>query len=135
MTPRDTYVGSRAGYPPVVIHRFIIGTERKTARDLAACGGVTEVSSRSCAARKLARTLVAAGEADGPILACGSDGVLCYRVNSLHAFARTTLRENPLRIAPFDADEASRLRSFRTAGSEASNGPEQPTPAVQYHIP
>ena len=114
----ETHCANRAGYPPMMVHKFTIGTERKTARDVAECGPYRETSSRSCAARKLARVLVEVGEADGPVLAYGPDGALRYRANSLYAFARFTLAENPR--SHLTRHQAIPQGTFsRTAGSDA----------------
>jgi hypothetical protein len=87
------------------MHTIIISTERlhwSRVYDVATCGAYRAMSLKSCAARKLARDMVAAGEPDGPIEARGIDGKLRYTVSSLHAFAKFTLVENPrLRVVPW----------------------------------
>ncbi len=62
-----THAASSPGYPPMIRHVFTIATHPKTGADLARCGELATSSARACAARDLARRLVAAGEADGPI--------------------------------------------------------------------
>lgn len=76
-------------------HVIVISTDRKTAADVAECGGLRATSSRFCAARKLARLMVENGAENGPVEARGADGELRYTVKSLHAFAKFTLTENP----------------------------------------
>lgn len=126
MTAIETRRASCPGHPPMMVHRLKVGTERKTARDLAIWQEpgdfpIAVTSSRSCAARKLARFLVEAGEADGPIEAYGPDGALRYRVNSLYAFAQSTLVENPrLHLTRYVAVSADRFS--RTDGSNGSEG-------------
>ena len=85
----------RPGYPMMVCHTITIGTDPKTGADLAWCGSLSARSARSCAARGVARMLVEAGEADGPVSAIGADGAPRYTVPSLFSFARRTLLENP----------------------------------------
>ena len=78
------------------MHTFIISeTEGLRAGDTATCEDLTARSTRSCAARALARKMVAAGIPDGPIEARGKDGRLRYTVRSPHAFAKFTLSESP----------------------------------------
>ena len=91
----ETLRASLPGYPPVAVHRFHIATEPNSGADLATCGPYAERSLKSCAARKLARTMVAAGEPDGPLEAYGPTGRLNYRVPSLRAFSKRTLSEEP----------------------------------------
>jgi len=92
---------------------FIISSEPKTAADVATCGDVTARSSRSCAARKLARMLIDGGTPDQPIEARGVDGKLRYTVRSLVAFSKFTVRENPalglMPWVPLSADTFSRV--------------------------
>lgn len=86
-------------------HVFTISTNQSSpfqVYDVARCGDVVAKSLKSCAARKLARLLIAIGTEDGPIEARGEDGKPRYTVKSLYAFARKTLVENPrLRSIPF----------------------------------
>lgn len=98
MTATETYHASRPGYPPVARHVFTIATESphwSRVYDVATCGPYRAISLKSCAARKLARVMMAAGEPDGPIEARGPDGKLRYTVRALHAFGKTTIGENP----------------------------------------
>jgi hypothetical protein len=82
-------------------YRFEIATEPRTGADLAACGEYSARSLKSCAARKLARVLIAAGVPDGPIEAWRGV-VRCYTARSLAALSRTTLTENPrIRAIPY----------------------------------
>ena len=74
--------------------QIVISTD-SAGRDIATHGPYTAKSTRSCAARKLARILVEAEFFDTPIEAIGTDGRLRYTVRSLHAFAKKTLVENP----------------------------------------
>jgi hypothetical protein len=90
-------------------YRFEIATEPKTGADLASCvehafgmtcGEHKARSLKSCAARKLARVLIAAGMPDGPIEAWRGT-VPCYTARSLAAYARTTLEQDPrFRVIP-----------------------------------
>ena len=91
-------------------YQFIISTDPKTAADVASCDGFTARSSRSCAARVLARMLVDAEYADGPIEARGTDGRLRYTARRLHAFAAKVLAENPrLHTTPYREIDRSRF--------------------------
>jgi hypothetical protein len=92
-------------------YQFIISTDPKTGADLASCDGFHAKSSRSCAARVLARMLMDAEWADGPTEARGTDGRLRYTVKRLHAFAMTRLVENPtIAIKPFTQTDFSNFR-------------------------
>ncbi len=75
------------------IYRFTISTDPITASDVAECNGLRATSAKSCAARKLARALIAAGAESAPIEAYGADGRLRYTAQSLWAFAAKTLSE------------------------------------------
>lgn len=119
MTAIEIHRASRAGYPAMAVHRFTIGTERNSGTDTAECGPYVARSLRSCAARKLARVMVEAGEPDGPIEARGTDGKLRYRVNSLHGFAKRTLVENPaLRLIPYQEHPFAAVRYGVSGQSE-----------------
>jgi hypothetical protein len=80
-------------------YRFTISTDPTTASDVVECNGLRATSAKSCAARKLARALIAAGAEDGPVQAFGQDDKLRYTVQSLWAFAAKTLTEDHLRLA------------------------------------
>jgi hypothetical protein len=91
-------------------YQFIISTDPKTGADLASCDGFHAKSSRSCAARVLARMLMDAEWADGPIEARRTDGRLRYTVKRLHAFAARALVENPaLHTTPYREIDRSRF--------------------------
>jgi len=102
--------GAASASAPPRTHTVIVSS-RSTVQpyrvyDVAQCGDLVAQSLKSCAARDLARLLVAAGVEDGPIEARGTDGRLRYTVRSLYAFAKGTLRENPrLHIAKFQEME------------------------------
>lgn len=88
----------RPGAPAMFVHTFTVDTMTRSATsvvDRATCGDYVTTSSRSCAARRLARMMVTAGEPDGTIEARGADGRLRYTVRSLVEFARWTLTESP----------------------------------------
>jgi hypothetical protein len=82
-----------------MIYQFILTTQTtprgQQVYDVAQCGDLIAKSLKSCAARKLARDLIANGAEDGPIEARGTDGKLRYTVRSLAAFAKFTTQENP----------------------------------------
>jgi hypothetical protein len=91
----DLHASTRPGYPPMAVHTFVLSTEPKTAADLARSGTYSARSSRASATHALARVMVSAGEADGPVSAYGEDGRLRFTVRSLHALAKFTVAENP----------------------------------------
>jgi hypothetical protein len=79
-------------------YTFVCGVESKPpfrVYDLATCGELSARSLKGCAARSLARVLIAKGAQDGPIEARGEDGKLRYTVKSLFAFAKFSMTENP----------------------------------------
>jgi hypothetical protein len=80
-----------------------LSSESKTGADIATdlSSGLVARSARSCAARKLARMLVAQGIDDQPVQA-RRNGVSCYTVKSLAAFAKTSVTEQPrLHVIPW----------------------------------
>ena len=115
------YRASRANYPAMVTHCFTISTGQphwSRRYDVAECGSYRAVSLKSCAARKLARVMIDAGEPDGPIEAW-HNGRLSYRVPSLYAFGKFTLSENPTpRLKRWFPND----RFAISAGLEASEG-------------
>lgn len=124
MATHDAYAASRPGYPAMVRHTITIGTDPKTGADLAWCGTLAARSARSCAARNLARMLVDAGEADGPVTAIGADGAVRYHVPSLFAFAKRTLMEAPrLHTRPWQPFNINgrHVGEAKDGGSEASD--------------
>lgn len=129
MPTHEPYAASRPGYPPMVTHTITVGTDPKTFADVASCGEYTARSARGCAARNLARTMMDAGEADGPIEARGPDGAVRYRVRSLFAFAGRTLVEGPrlhtVRWRPLNIN-ATGVGEAKDGGSEGSDGEGQP---------